>query len=340
MKLLPRFLIAALILALAPLPTQADSLKDLVTILRLREAKQNTEVVFACEAFLRAHPNSAADPTVRFYMAKALHDNKDYNESADAITDLLRNHPKTEMEQVAVMLRGECRRMLKEYDKAMPDFQRVWDIAHPKKEANAPHALYHIIQAHHYGKRTADAKGAFDLLKKEYPTASYVRSATSLLARKTTTTSRPKTGPKVGTKAPEIEFFTLSDGKSEKLSDYKDKVIALEFWASWCGPCQAPMTKMQTYRKKNPQWGDQVELIAVSIDSTSAKARNHLKTKDWKSTFNVWAGEGGFNAPAPTAYGVRGIPSMFIIDQHGKIARSGHPMTLNTPDIINGLLKK
>ena len=340
---LSRALLVALILSQSTILLPAESLKDLVTILRLREAKKNTEVVFACEAFLRAHPKSAADATVRFYLATALHDNKDYDESVDAVTELLRLHPKSDMEEVAVMLRGECRRMLKQWDKAMPDFQRVWDIVHPDRGANAPHAMYHIIQAHHYGKRADEAKEGLALLKKDYPTSSYVRSATSLLGTKTTTkttSSRPKTGPQVGDKAPDIEFFTLPKETSEKLSKYRGKVVALEFWASWCGPCQAPMAKMQTYRKKNPDWGDKVELIAVSIDSSKEKAISHLKAKGWKSTYNVWAGDGGFRANAPTTYGIRGIPSMFIIDQDGKIAKSGHPMTLDTPDIINGLLKK
>lgn len=332
--------IFATILVLTPPAAAVDaSLKDLVSILRLRESQKHSEVVFACESFLRTHLRSAADETVRFYLAKALHDKKDYEDCIDAVSELLKAHPDTNLMEQSAMLRGECYRLLRKYDEGIPDFERARDLAHAKKGPNAAHAQYHIIQAHHSRKRNTEAQAALDWLKKEYPKASYVKSATTLLASKAKA-PRPETGPKVGGKAPDIEFFTLPKGAKETLSQYSGKVVALEFWASWCGPCQAPMEKMQTYRKKNPQWGDDVKLIAVSIDNTKDKALAHLEKKGWKETHNVWAGDGGFRAKAPTAYEVRGIPSMFIIDKDGKIARKGHPGSLDTPAIINGLLKK
>ncbi|HEX4342528.1 MAG TPA: TlpA disulfide reductase family protein, partial [Verrucomicrobiae bacterium] len=68
--------------------------------------------------------------------------------------------------------------------------------------------------------------------------------------------------------APEIEFITLVDEKKMKLSDLRGKVVVLDFWATWCGPCQEPMADLQTIRNTHPDWQDKVVLLPLSIDDT------------------------------------------------------------------------
>lgn len=327
--------------AISPFTTRAaDVLADLDGILQLRENQGQAEIVFACETFLQSHPDSVVDATVRYYLAKALHDTRKYSDSLEAVDGMLRRHANHGLLEAAVMLKGENLRLLQKHEESIPVFRQAHDLAHRHQGANAAHAHYHIIQALHQMKRVDDAKAEFESLKADYPSSSYVRSASSLLDRPAAGAARPETGPAVGAVAPDIEYILLADGRRQRLSELKGKVIALEFWASWCGPCQAPMAKMQTYREKHPEWGNRVELLAVSIDNTKDKAVDHLQAKGWDKTRNAWAGDGGFRSPPPVAYGVRGIPSMFIIDAAGKVAHKGHPMRLDTPKLIDELLGK
>ena len=140
-----------------------------------------------------------------------------------------------------------------------------------------------------------------------------------------------------GSKGPEFTFFSLT-GEEHSSKELEGKVVVLEFWASWCGACQAPMAKMQTFVDKNPEWKDKVEVLALSLDNTINQASEHLEKKGWHSTRNVWGGEGAFGSNAPSVYKVRGIPTTYIMDAAGKIVEAGHPASMDIPGIVNELL--
>lgn len=132
-----------------------------------------------------------------------------------------------------------------------------------------------------------------------------------------------------GTRAPDIEMAVLANGTSERLSHYAGKIVVLEFWASWCGPCQKAMADLQSYSGEHPDWKDKVVIIAASIDTNGDAATQHLKAKGWNQTHNVWV-----RNDAIKAYHVDGIPTAYVIDQQGKIVASGpHPWDI--PEIVN-----
>ncbi len=139
-------------------------------------------------------------------------------------------------------------------------------------------------------------------------------------------------------RAQNIEFTSLADGQSMKLEDFRGKIVVLEFWATWCGPCQEPMRTLQEYPALHPQWKDRVALIALSVHDEKATATRHLESHGWNQSLNVWGGAGGDDSPAAKAFGVTGLPKAFIITPSGDIAKSGHPGNLHIPETVDALL--
>ena len=119
--------------------------------------------------------------------------------------------------------------------------------------------------------------------------------------------------------------FTMKDlsGKTVKLSDYKGKVVILDFWATWCGPCKASFPMMQ---KAVNQFKDDNDVVFLFIHTMETSpdapkfAAEYIKEK--KYTFNVLMDmkDPKTNSnPAAVGYKVSGIPSKFVIDKTGVI---------------------
>ena len=110
--------------------------------------------------------------------------------------------------------------------------------------------------------------------------------------------------------------FTLKDmrGKDVKLSDYKGKVVLLDFWATWCGPCKIEIPWFVEFQNKYGASGLQV--IGVSVDDTVDKLRPYVK--DLKMNYPVLLSL--YHEDIQNAYGpLMGIPTTAIISRDGRI---------------------
>lgn len=137
------------------------------------------------------------------------------------------------------------------------------------------------------------------------------------------------------TVAPNIAFVQLGTGAPKKLSDFRGKIVVLDFWATWCPPCQIAMARMQTYRAAHPEWGTQVELVTLSVDASRALVEKHLAERGWNKTFNAWLGE---NPSGAEAFNVRTLPHAVVLDRGGVIVARGHPGELQIPALVDQLL--
>ena len=115
----------------------------------------------------------------------------------------------------------------------------------------------------------------------------------------------------VGKVAPNFSLPDLAD-KSVQLTDYRGKVIFLNFWATWCKPCQEEMPSMeQLYRAYEK---DGLVILAVSIDRVTTKKDIPPFVKSMNLTFPVLVDSWG---QTDKRYKLMGVPETYIIDRDG-----------------------
>jgi len=113
--------------------------------------------------------------------------------------------------------------------------------------------------------------------------------------------------------------FKLKDtnGKEIELASFKDpnKVVLLNFWATWCGPCKAEIPGFVELQEK---YKDKLTIIGYSVDDTAELAKKYAA--EYKMNYPIVLGEG--REDVQDAYGpIWGIPASFIISKDGKVCR-------------------
>lgn len=133
---------------------------------------------------------------------------------------------------------------------------------------------------------------------------------------------------KVGLPAPDFAFPDIQ-GKMIRLSDYRDKVVLVNIWATWCSSCVDEMPSMEKLYQKLK--GEKFEVLAVSVDSSGLKVVAPF-VKTHKLTFPVLIDSAG---TIGTAYGTTGIPESFIVNKEGiLIQKIIGPLNWIQPEVL------
>ena len=119
------------------------------------------------------------------------------------------------------------------------------------------------------------------------------------------------------------------DGNIVPLSQFKGKVIFMNFWATWCPPCVA---EMPAINKLHKEMGDEVAFVMLSMDQNFDKAVSFKERKDYGLPIYELAGQ------LPAMYRSSALPTTYVIDADGKLALTHKGMAdYNTDEFKNFL---
>jgi thiol-disulfide isomerase/thioredoxin len=122
---------------------------------------------------------------------------------------------------------------------------------------------------------------------------------------------------KIGTEPIAIGKDDLA-GKPIDLASYKGKVVLVDFWATWCGPCMAELPNVIAAYQKYHDKG--FEIVGISLDNEGDRAKLDKCLADKKMTWRQYFDGKGWKNEVAQAYGVNSIPATYLIGKDGKIA--------------------
>ena len=137
-----------------------------------------------------------------------------------------------------------------------------------------------------------------------------------------------------GQPAPEFTLHDL-DGEPVWLSQFKGKVILLDFWASWCGPCISDLPHLRKIKERTA--AQPVVFLNLSLDEDDAAWRKAIEKHEIEG---VHVRAEGWGSEVARAYSVRALPSYFLVDSQGLILKRLSGIGVNNTDEIAAAIER
>lgn len=134
--------------------------------------------------------------------------------------------------------------------------------------------------------------------------------------------ARPAVVEKPAPHAPGFELERL-DGGAIALADLRGQVVVVDFWATWCGPCEQTIPVLQAFHEK---YAERVNVLGVSVDWDREAIAPFVA--EHGMTYPVLLGDEGL----ALRFGAPGFPSLFVIDAEGRIHES-HVGVISLPEL-------
>ncbi len=240
-------------------------------------------------------------------------------EKVAKLTAYLQNNPdsKDRLEGISFLISAYLN--LEENDKAIPVLKEKYQLLTEVEEMTdidlnilLPGTVQPMILSMTTTGGREEAKAFIDKVKTDLSAHPMAQQITQFLDQLTAQINAPSKGDVL-----EIAFTSL-DGKKVDLAAMEGKVVLVDFWATWCGPCVAELPNVLDTYKKHHDKG--FEIIGISLDQDKAALSSFIKENNmpWVQYFD---GKGWENSIAQK-YSITSIPATFLIGKDGKVVSS------------------